>query len=157
MLSPIKEPFKDNVLLCGDAAWILEFSNCAAIISGWSAANAVTLAIIDGKINKEGVQSYLDFWDKWFYGPHGATEFKPVEIHDFLNDDDLDYLISLVREPIFATLDFFKLINTIGSTYAELFPRISEERPDVFAKLMAMADKLDEATEYSKKIGFPNL
>ena len=156
MLSPIKEPFKDNVLICGDAAWMLEFSNCAAIISGWSAANAVTLAVIDGKINKEGIQSYLDFWDKWFYGPHGQTEFKAIEIHDFLNADDLDYLISLVKEPLFATLDFFKLVNTIGSTYAELFPRISEERPDVFAKLMTMADQLDEAGEHFKKLGYPN-
>lgn len=157
MLSPLKEPFKDNVLICGDAAWILEFSNCAALISGWKAANAVTLAIIDGKINKEGIQSYLDFWNKWFYEPCGHVEFKPIEIHEFLSAEDLDYLISLVKGPLFATLDFFKLINTIGSTYAELLPRISEERPDVFAKIMAMADKLDEATEYSKKIGFPNI
>jgi flavin-dependent dehydrogenase len=61
MLHAMKEPFKDNVLFCGDAAWLLEFSNCAAIVSGWSAANAVTLAIIDGKINKEGISSYLEF------------------------------------------------------------------------------------------------
>jgi len=157
MLHAMKEPFKDNVLFCGDAAWLLEFSNCAAIVSGWSAANAVTLAIIDGKINKEGIQSYLDFWDKWFYGPHGETEFKAIEIGDHLDNSDLDYLISLVKGPLFPTLDFFKLINTIGSTMAELFPRISEERPDVMAKIMAMADKLDEIEEHFKKIGFPNL
>jgi flavin-dependent dehydrogenase len=157
MLHAMKEPFKDNVLFCGDAAWLLEFSNSAAIISGWSAANAVTLALIDGKINKEGISSYLEFWYKWFYGPHGETEFKAIELGDHLDNSDLDYLISLVKGPLFPTLDFFKLINTIGSTIAELFPRIAEERPDVMAKLMAMADKLDETEEHFKKIGFPNL
>ncbi|MCX5884565.1 MAG: NAD(P)/FAD-dependent oxidoreductase [Proteobacteria bacterium] len=158
MFHALKEPFKDNVLFCGDAAWLLEFSNCGAALTGWSAANAVTLAIIDRKINKEGIQSYLDYWDKWFYGPHGEIEFKSVEIGDFLDDSDLDYLISLATEkPLPATLDFYKLFNIIGSTYAELFPRISEERPDVFAKLMTMADQLDEQDEHFAKIGFPNL
>jgi hypothetical protein len=37
-----------------------------------------------------------------------------------------------------------------------LFPTIQEERPDVFAKLMGILDKMEQAEEASKKAGFPN-
>ena len=42
LLSPIKDPFLDNILLIGDAAWVMEFSNMAALCNGWKAGNAVT-------------------------------------------------------------------------------------------------------------------
>ena len=58
LLSPIKEPCKDNVLFVGDSTWVMEVTNAAAILFGWKAANAVTLALLDGKINKEGISSY---------------------------------------------------------------------------------------------------
>jgi len=83
-------------------------------------------------------------------------DFKPIELQDFFDADDLDYLVSLVKEPRIATMDFYKLIGTIGNTYGELFPTIQEERPDVFAKLMGILDKMEAAEEASKKAGFPN-
>lgn len=157
MFTSIKEPFKDNVILAGDAAWLMEFSNMAAIMSGWKAANAVTLAIIDGKINKEGISSYLEFWNKVFYESHGQSEFKPLDIQDFLNASDIDYLFTLIKEPLFPTLDFFKLFNTIGNTFGGLFPVIQEERPDVYEKLMGVVEGMEEAEAEVRSAGFPSL
>jgi flavin-dependent dehydrogenase len=156
MHAPVKEPFKDNVLIISDAAWLMEVSNAVAIVCGWKAANAVTLALLDGKLNKDGLASYFDWWEKYFYEPYGEMDFKPIELQDFFDADDLDYLVSLVKEPRIATMDFYKLIGTIGNTYGELFPTIQEERPDVFAKLMGILDKMEAAEEASKKAGFPN-
>jgi digeranylgeranylglycerophospholipid reductase len=156
MHAPMKEPFKDNVLIISDAAWLMEVSNAIAMVCGWKAANAVTLALLEGKPNRDGLASYFDWWQKYFYEPYGEMDFKPIELQDFFDADDLDYLVGLVKEPRVATMDFYKLIGTIGNTYGELFPTIGEERPDVMAKLMGVLDKMEEAEEASKKAGFPN-
>jgi len=156
MFSPIKEPFKDNVLFVGDSAWLLELTNPFAIMCGWKASNAVTLALLDGKIDKEGISTYLEWWQKKFYEPYGSDEFKPVHLEDFLNADDLDYLVGLIKEPFAATMNFYKMLHTIGSTYAELFPVIQEERPDVMEKLMTIINNMDEIEEKARKAGFPN-
>jgi digeranylgeranylglycerophospholipid reductase len=154
MLSPIKEPFKDNVLFIGDSAWLVEIANAAAICCGWKAGNAITLALLDGKLNKEGVESYLEWWKTYFYGPYGQLEFKPIELQEFLNAEDIDYLAGLIKEPFPHTLNFYNLLNTIGNTYGGLFPRIQEERPDVFARLMGILEKMEDAEAAARKAGF---
>ena len=49
------------------------------------------------------------------------------------------------------------MINTIGSTYAGLFPIIQEERPDVWEKMMEMINQMDEIEKEDQKEGFPHL
>jgi len=156
MLSPIKEPFKDNVLFIGDAAWLQEISNSGAICCGWKAANAVTLALLDGKINKEGILSYLKWWEKYFIEPYGNLEFKPITIQDFLDADDLDYLAGLIKEPLEPTLNFYKLFGFVGETFGPLFPVIEEERPDIMEKLMQIVNQMDEIEKEARKAGFSN-
>ncbi|KPJ58183.1 MAG: hypothetical protein AMJ42_03755, partial [Deltaproteobacteria bacterium DG_8] len=157
-LSPIREPFKDNVLLVGDAAWVREFSNPAALCAGWKAAEAVTLAILEKKSNKEGISSYLEWWEKYVYGPHGKLEQLPAPdlLQGFLSGEEIDYLVSLVKEPFPATMSFFTLFSQIGRTYAELLPKIEEERPEIMTKLMELRSKLDETLEEQRKLGFAN-
>ena len=155
-LSPIKEPFKDNVLFIGDAAWLQEMSNAGAICCGWKAANAVTLALLDGKINKEGVSSYQEWWEKYFYGQYGSMEFKPITMQDFLNADDIDYLADLIKEPLKPTLNFYKLFSFVGETFGPLFTVIEKERPDIMEKLMQIVDQMDEIEKEARKAGFPN-
>jgi len=156
LLSPMGEPFKDNVLFVGDAAWLMELSNPFAIMCGWKAAHAVTLALLDGKINKEGVASYQEWWMKKFYEPYGSAEFKPIHLQDFLSADDIGYLAGLIKEPFAPTMNFYKMLDTIGNTYGELFPVIQEERPDVMDKLMGIVNQMDEIEEKARKAGFPN-
>jgi digeranylgeranylglycerophospholipid reductase len=156
LLAPIKDPFKDNVLFIADAAWLMELSNAYAILCGWKAANAVTLAVLDNKLNKEGIASYLQWWQDKFYGPHGAVEFKPLHHDDYLDAEAIDYLAGLVKEPFENTMNFYTLFNTIGSTFGGLFPVIQEERPDVMEKLMKIANEMDEIEEKARKVGFPN-
>lgn len=157
-LAPIKEPFKDNVLLVGDAAWVREFSNPAAFCAGWKAAQAVTIALIDQKYNREGVASYLQWWEENVYDPHGKLEQLPAPdlLQGVLQGDEIDYLVSLVEKPFPATMSFFKLFSGIGTTYAELFPRIEKERPEIMAKLYEMRSKLEESLAIQRKAGFAN-
>lgn len=156
LLSPMPEPFKDNVLFVGDSAWLMELSNAFAILCGWKAANAVTLAVLDGKPNRDGIAGYLQWWQEKFYGPHGQVEFKPIHLDDYLDADAIDYLAGLIKEPFPSTMNFYTLFGTIGSAYGELFPTIQEERPDIMEKLMNIANEMDEIELKARKAGFPN-
>jgi flavin-dependent dehydrogenase len=156
-LSPIQEPFRDNILLIGDAAWIQEISNMAALCSGWKAAHTVTLAIVDKKINREGLQSYFEWWEKYFYGPYGRYDFGMGggELQDFLSGEEIDYLASLVKEPQPPTMNFF-IFSQLGKIYGKFLPRIREERPALMQKLIEMQSIMKEKMEEQIKAGFPN-
>ena len=157
-LSHLKEPFRDNVLLIGDAAWIMEFSNMAALCSGWKAGHVITLAITDGKIGREGMVSYLEWWKKNFYGLRGEYDFGlgAGDLQDYLSGEELDYLAGLVKEPFPATMNFFTLFNQIGETYGNLFPTIEQERPEIMGKLLEMRAQMEEVRKKTIKAGFAN-
>jgi len=162
ILSPIQIPFKDNILIIGDAAWTMEFSNMAALCTGWKAGNVLTLALKDRKYNQEGVASYLEWWERNFYKPYGSYEFGPMGgggtiLQSYLSTEEIDYLAALIDRPFPATMNFFTLFNTLGNTYAELFPRIYNERPEVMDKLFALRSKFDEIGESIRRAGFPNV
>jgi len=162
ILSPIEVPFKDNVLIIGDAAWTLEFSNMAALCNGWKAGNALTVALTDRTYNREGLKGYLEWWKKNFYGPYGTYDFGPMGgggtiLQSYLSNEELDYLASLSEKPFPATMNFFTLFNTLGNAYAELFARVYDERPEIMDKLFALRNRFDEIGESLRRAGFPNL
>ncbi len=138
--SPIPVPFKDNVLLVGDASWMQETGITGAIVPGWSAANAVTVAFVKKQFNQEGIANYLEWYDKYYYQPSGKrlASSGGAEIKDYLSPEDIDYLISMAPEPQPGTMNFFVIMRTIGRTFSKLLPQIQEERPDIMQKLLAM-------------------
>jgi digeranylgeranylglycerophospholipid reductase len=154
--SPIKDPYHDGVLIIGDAAWIQEMGNMGAFCCGWKAANALSLALVGDKFEEEAIAGYLKWWNDIFYGQFGDVEFPELSFSKYLSADDIDYLVGLVTKPFSATLDFFELFSGIGDAYVELLPRIQEERPDVYEKLLQMRDAMEEDNKRSAKAGFPN-
>ena len=158
LLTPIKDPFRDNTLLIGDAAWIMEFSNMAAICTGWKAGNAVALAVADNNLCREGLASYFEYWEKYFYGPRSEFDFGMGggELHDYLTGEEMDYLVGLVKKPLPTTMNFFTFFSSLGTTYAELFPTIEQERPEVMEKLFKYRENMEEDCKKTVSIGFPN-
>jgi flavin-dependent dehydrogenase len=154
--SPIQDPFKDNVLLIGDSAWMKEISNMASFCSGWKAGNTVTQALLEKKYNREGLAAYFKWWEENFYTPHGKVEFASVELQKFLSGEEIDYLAALPDKPIKGTMNFYKLFSSIGQTYAELLPRLQDERPEIMEKLMEMRVKSQEGKEKQVKMGYQN-
>ena len=136
--STLPNPYKNNILITGDAGWMQECSIIGAFMMGNKAAYAVIYAIHNKQINKEGVSSYIDWWTKSLFGPYGGGGGFGADLKDYITGEDIDYLAGLVDKPLRATLDFYTIYRTIGRTYAALFPRISEERPDIMQKFMAM-------------------
>jgi hypothetical protein len=78
-------------------------------------------------------------------------------MQSYLTDEELDYLAGLMEKPFPATMNFFTLFNTLGSAYAEVFPRVYDERPEIMDKLFSLRSRFDEIGERIRRAGFPNL
>lgn len=154
LYSSVVEPFRDNVLLVGDAAYSPQISINGGIICGWKAANSVVLALLEGKRNKEGVRRYLDWWKKDMVErfPYGGGNFM-----ESLNDSEVDYLFSLFKEPLPGTLDPATAGLHMQQQMMKIMPVIAEERPEILETLKAFQAKTsDEIYAERQKMGFPN-
>jgi flavin-dependent dehydrogenase len=154
LYSPIAEPFRDNVLLAGDAAFSPQISINGGIICGWKAANAVVLALLEGRRDRESVGSYLSWWKKDIVDRHslGGGNFM-----ESLDDSEADYLFSLFKSTLPATLDPFTAGKYIQEEMAAIMPVLRSERPAIIQKLQAFqAQTADELYAERRKFGCPN-
>jgi len=136
--STMTMPFKNNVLVAGDATWMQECAILGALLMGWKAGNTVTLAVKQNQINREGVADYINFYTKELIGRYGLGGGSGIDFSDYFSAEDMDYLASLSNKPHRASLDFYTIYRTIGKTYLDLFPRIQDERPDIMEKLFSI-------------------
>jgi flavin-dependent dehydrogenase len=155
--SPITEPFKDNVLLIGDAAWCQEAENMGSLMCGWKAAHVVTHALLEGKPNREGVLSYLEWWKKSFLEHYDHTTYLRNFLFTYvLAESDTNYIFSLIKETLPATLDAYLIPQLMGKGIAQVMPQIMEERPEIVPKLQRFGSApLEELMAELKEKGFP--
>jgi flavin-dependent dehydrogenase len=141
MLSHIVDPYKDQVLLVSDAVWCQEAEMTGAIISGWKAANAVAYALIEGKISREGVSHYLNWWDeeviqKYDYRDMIRNAILPLR----LTADEIDFVLGSVTKTLPSVLDPYETPKLVGGALAEVMPTIKKKKPTVFKKLSEMRE-----------------
>jgi flavin-dependent dehydrogenase len=157
MYAHIEDPYCNQVLLVSDAVWCQEAEMTGAIISGWKAANAVTLALIDGTINRAGVAEYLDWWRDDVISRYDYRDMIRNAVMPYcLSADDIDYLLGKITRTLKAILDPYETPKIVGEAMAEIMPMVTRERPDVFAKLQGMrARPLDVIFSDCIRAGFP--
>ena len=141
MLSHIVDPYKDQVLLVSDAVWCQEAEMTGAVISGWKAANAVTFALLEGKISREGVAHYLNWWNeeviqKYDYRDMVRNVILPLR----LTPDEIDFVLGSVTKTLPSVLDPYETPKLVGGALAEVMPTIAKKRPTVFKKLSEMRE-----------------
>ena len=153
--APVDEPFKDNVLLAGDATWTQEAEMTGALMCGWKAAHAAAYAIRLNQLNRDGVMGYLDWWKKSFPEFHNyKTFFRTLTMMATINRDDLNYLYSVMQGPVLFTLNPY----TVPTHHHEgKMPQIQAERPELLGKLQKMqTTSVEEAIASYAKAGFAN-
>jgi digeranylgeranylglycerophospholipid reductase len=155
--TPIEKPFQDNVIFIGDASWRREMSNVGSMCTGFKAARCIIQALNVGKPNEDGMKAYLDWYAENYFGPFGARKPRGRNFNQYLTPDDMDYLVQLPDTRLPQTMDIFKVVNLIGSTYAALMERIYDERPDTLARLMQVRENMDEDAEKQTRQGFKNI
>ena len=155
---PIYEPYRDNVLFVSDTSWSQEAENTGAIMCGWKAANAVTRALFEKKISKEGISSYLAWWKHSYCDNYNHIDYlKNFLMPNVFTNEEINYLFSLIQEIMPATLDAYKTNPLMGEQLMKSMSRISEEKPDLIPKIQRFASApLEELFSEMINAGYPN-
>ena len=158
MLSHIENPYKDQVILVSDAVWSAEAEMTGAVISGWKATNAVTYALVEGEISREGVKSYLDWWREEVIEKYNYRDMlRNAALPYVLTPDEIDFMFSLIKEPLPSIFDPYETPKLIGGALAEVMPIIAKERPAMSQKLSKMGSiPLRKIFEGCIRAGFPS-
>jgi len=146
--APVLEPYKNRVLLAGDTGACQELENTGAMISGWKAGNAVAAALKEDKmgIGARSIAEYVQWWKATYIEKCSPDAYLMNFALPYVLDteDDLNYLLSLVSEPLAACWNPYAAIAHIGQLMQTLVPRIQKERPDIMMKLAKMSLPMTE-------------
>ncbi|MCK5255287.1 MAG: NAD(P)/FAD-dependent oxidoreductase [Deltaproteobacteria bacterium] len=156
--SPIREPYRDNTLLIGDAAWCQEVEITGAILCGWKAANAVTVALADNKINREGIESYIDWWKMSLADRHDFRDYlRPFTMPVLMSNEDIDFLFNAVKGPLKPTLHAFTGGEILSAEIQKLVPMLQKKKPRLFEKIVKFGTTpLEALLEEGMRTGYPN-
>jgi len=158
MVSHIENPYKDQVLLISDAVWCQEAEMTGAVISGWKAANAVTYALVEGKVSKEGVSDFLEWWKEEVIKAYDYRDMVRNAVLPYvLTPDEIDFIFSLIKKPLPSIFDPYETPKLVGGALAEVMPVIAEKRPVIIQKLTQMrSTPLEKIFEGCIRAGFPS-
>jgi flavin-dependent dehydrogenase len=158
MLSHIVDPYKDQVILVSDAVWCAEAEMTGAIMSGWKAANAVTYALVEGKISREGLAVYLNWWRDEVIKKYDYQDMMRNAVMPYvLSPEEIDFLFSLIAKPLPSIFDPYETPKLVGGALAEVMPIISQKRPAMYKKLTGIpALSLNKVFEGCIRAGFPS-
>jgi hypothetical protein len=142
----------------GDAAWTQEAEITGSLMSGHQAARAVAVALKEGKVSREGVVSYIDWWKKSFPGSHDYRHYlRGFALSNLLTQEDANYLYGLIKEPLPYNLNPFKLSGNMNKALEKLMPQIKKERPEIISKFQKIMSVPLDALLASRIRGcFPN-
>jgi digeranylgeranylglycerophospholipid reductase len=159
MFSPIIEPYRDRVLLAGDSGSCQELENSGAMISGWKAGNAIISALKEDRtaIASQGISDYITWWKSAYINGYRHEDYIMNFAIPFVIDKehDLNYIFSLIKEPLPLCWNPYTAISHIGERVQILIPTIEKERPDILPKLGAMSKPMTEIIESTTKVCKP--
>ena len=156
--TPITEPYKDRVLLTGDVPSTLEMEITGAIIWGWQAGHAVSLALQEENLGLEvtAISRYVNRWqeDHLQYHSYDAIMKNWALPYVLTEPDEIDYLFSLLKEPLPPMTNPYT--SRLGIYIKKVVPTIQQERPELLPKLARMGltstEIYAEVTKISKPV-----
>jgi flavin-dependent dehydrogenase len=157
VLAPARIPFRDNVLLVGDAGWCQEAEMTGAVMSGWKAAHSVTYALVEGKVNQEGVKDYIEWWKTHHLGLLDHHVFlRNVVMPVLCTDEEIDYIFSKIDWPLPTCLDPYETPRYLGAAMQEVIPVMQKERPELVQKMVQFSQIPSEVILHNAiRAGFP--
>lgn len=161
MFSPIIEPYKDRILLAGDTGSTQELENSGAMISGWKAGNAIATALKEDRVGlkSRAISDYINWWKATYIEGYRHEDYIMNFALPFVidNEDDLNYIFSLVKDPLPPCWNPYAAIGHLGQLVQTLIPTIQKERPDILPKLGKMSKPMIEILETTNKACKPLL
>jgi flavin-dependent dehydrogenase len=138
--TPIINPFKNNVLVLGDAASCQELECLGAMITGWKGglAIAATLKELQLGIAPRAIPEYCDWWLNTYIKQYDYQGYLQVfgVAYMFPRQDIIDYIFGLMKEPFPPTLNPYTAVRLLGNKLQMIMPQIFAERPDIVPELL---------------------
>ena len=108
-----------------------------AMMCGWKAANSIAIALRDGKINRDGVKDYIEWWQRSYPDFFDYRKFLMLLLFysGFFTAPELNYLFGFFKQPLRSTLNPFLIASLIKKAAQPLMPQILEEMPSLAEKL----------------------
>jgi len=157
--TPIVEAYKDRVLVAGDVGSMLELQITGAMISGWKAGHAVSLALQEENLELEvtALAHFDNWWKEAYVNYYSQDELmKNPVLNLILEPEEIDYLFSLIKEPMRPCLNPYTIREDWGQAMRNLSPIIQQNRPEMYQKLGKMGltarEIMAELTRLSKPV-----
>lgn len=153
--SPILKPFKNNVLVIGDAASCQELEASGAMITGWKGGQAIAAAIKEREVGvtPEAITHYFDWWINTYIKNYDYEDYvKCFTIpYIFVTPEIMDYVFGLIKEPMPPCFNPYSAVRLLGQTMQGILPRIIADRPDILPHLMKMGSSASEILAHTLK------
>lgn len=148
VLSPVVNPYRQRVLLAGDAGSCQELENSGAMISGYKAGNAVAAALREERIGTpaRALAEYVAWWQQTYIRqcPHEAYLMNFALPYVLDREADLNYICSLAKEPLPPCWNPYAAVAHMGGLMQRLMPSVQQGRPELLPKLGRMAAPMSE-------------
>jgi flavin-dependent dehydrogenase len=137
--SPVVKPFRNNVLITGDAGSCQELECLGAMLSGWKAGLAVAAALKEQQLGVMGtaISQYEDWWLNTYIKQYDYQDYLSVFgiAYMFSKPEIIDYVFGLMPEPFPPTFNPYTAVKLLGQRLQGIMPRIMAERPDILQQL----------------------
>ncbi len=157
--TPIVEAYKNRVFVTGDVGATQELEITGAIISGWKAGQAASVALQEENLGLEvtATSKYIDWWKEAYVNYYSWEAYmKTWSLPFALGEPEvIDYLFGLM-EPIPACFNPYTSRRHVGKAIRKVMPTIEKDRPEVLQKLGKMGlpftEIIADVTKMSKPV-----
>ncbi len=135
--TPLKKPYRDNVLIIGDSAAFIEVQIQGALTCGLWAAEAVAKEL-------EGLNGFVEYTRKWLdsfeFNSEGMMRVQQgYALIPAYTDDEIDYLFSLCKDvTLEGTWSQYKTPKLMWDAILRDPDRIKKERPGLLDKIKSI-------------------
>jgi len=150
----------DNVIFVGDSVWTVEAECTGSMMCGVKAAHAISAAFRANKLNREGVESYITWWEDTFPKGENYRDILSIfGVFELLEEEDINYLFSMLDEkPLEVTLNPYRANGIINGVIMQKIGQIQKENPQFLIKLQTAATiPLEKVLASSIRRAFPNV
>jgi flavin-dependent dehydrogenase len=137
--SPIVKPFRNNVIITGDAGSCQELECLGAMITGWKAGLAAAGALKEQQlcIPGQSLQRYQDWWLETYIRQCDYQDYLMMfgMPYVFSSSAVIDYIFEQLSDPFPPTFNPYTVARYFAQRLQQVIPRIMAERPDILMQL----------------------
>lgn len=140
IFTPVINPFKNNVLITGDAGSCQELECLGAMITGWKAGLAVAAALKEFQLGiaPRAINEYCDWWLNTYIKQYDYQAYLQVFgiAYMFPGKEMIDHIFGLLKESFPPTFNPYTAVRLLGGRLQGIIPQLFASRPDMVQELL---------------------